>query len=81
MAVCPLGSGALAGNPFSIDRQKIAAELGFERASENSLDAVSDRDFVADMLYVISLSATHLSRLAEDILIYSNRQLRLHRLG
>ena len=72
MAVCPLGSGALAGNPFSIDRQKIAAELGFERASENSLDAVSDRDFVADMLYVISLCATHLSRLAEDILIYSN---------
>ena len=72
MAVCPLGSGALAGNPFAIDRQKIAAELGFNRASENSLDAVSDRDFVADMLYAISLCATHLSRLAEDILIYSN---------
>jgi len=72
MAVCPLGSGALAGNPFAIDRQEIAAELGFDRASENSLDAVSDRDFVADMLYVISLCATHLSRLAEDILIYSN---------
>ena len=72
MAVCPLGSGALAGNPFAIDRQKIAAELGFERASENSLDAVSDRDFVADMLYVIALCATHLSRLAEDILIYSH---------
>ncbi len=72
MAVCPLGSGALAGNPFAIDRQKIAANLGFDRASENSLDAVSDRDFVADMLYVISLCATHLSRLAEDILIYSN---------
>lgn len=72
MAVCPLGSGALTGNPFSIDRHRIAAELGFDRASENSLDAVSDRDFVADMLYVISVSATHLSRLAEDILIYSN---------
>ena len=72
MAVCPLGSGALAGNPFAIDREKIAAELGFDRASENSLDAVSDRDFVADMLYVISLCAAHLSRLAEDILIYSN---------
>lgn len=72
MAVCPLGSGALAGNPFSIDRWKIAANLEFDRASENSLDAVSDRDFVADMLYVISLCATHLSRLAEDILIYSN---------
>ncbi len=72
MADCPLGSGALAGNPFAIDRQEIGAELGFERASENSLDAVSDRDFVADMLYMISLCATHLSRLAEDILIYSN---------
>ena len=72
MAVCPLGSGALAGSPFAIDRQKIAVDLGFDRASENSLDAVSDRDFVADMLYVISLCAMHLSRLAEDILIYSN---------
>ena len=72
MALCPLGSGALAGTPFAIDRQKIAAELGFAGPSENSLDAVSDRDFVADMLYVISLCAVHLSRLAEDILIYSN---------
>ncbi|MYD10965.1 MAG: argininosuccinate lyase [Chloroflexi bacterium] len=72
MAECPLGSGALAGNPFPVDRQQIAADLGFERASENSLDAVSDRDFVADLLYVISLCAIHLSRLAEDILIYSN---------
>ncbi len=72
MAVCPLGSGALAGNPFAIDRQRIAAELGFSSPSENSLDAVSDRDFVADMLYVISVCAMHLSRLAEDMLIYSN---------
>ena len=72
MAECPLGSGALAGNPFPVDRQQIAADLGFERASENSLDAVSDRDFVADLLYAISLCAAHLSRLAEDILIYSN---------
>ena len=72
MAQCPLGSGALAGNPFPVDRQQIAADLGFERASENSLDAVSDRDFVADLLYAASLCAVHLSRLAEDILIYSN---------
>ena len=72
MAVCPLGSGALAGNPFPVDRERIAADLGFDRPSENSLDAVSDRDFVADLLYVISLCAIHLSRLAEDILIYSN---------
>lgn len=72
MAVSPLGAGALAGNPFAIDRQKIADELGFNSYSQNSLDAVSDRDFVADLLYVISLSATHLSRLAEDVIIYSN---------
>ena len=72
MAVCPLGSGALAGTPFAIDRQQIAADLGFDLPSANSLDAVSDRDFVADLLYVIAICAAHLSRLAEDILIYSN---------
>jgi len=72
MAVCPLGSGALAGSPFAVDRRRIAAELGFDRPSANSLDAVSDRDFVADMLYAICLCAAHLSRMAEDILIYSN---------
>ncbi len=71
-ATCPLGSGALAGTPFAIDRDWIAAELGFEKASENSLDAVSDRDFVADMLYAIAVCAIHLSRLAEDVLLYSN---------
>ena len=72
MAVCPLGAGALAGTPLSIDRQALAKSLGFERASENSLDAVSDRDFVADLLFACALCAAHLSRLAEDILIYSN---------
>ena len=72
MTECPLGSGALAGNPFPLDRHKIASELGFDRPSANSLDAVSDRDFVADLLYGISLCAIHLSRLAEDILLYSN---------
>ena len=72
MAACPLGSGALAGTPFASDREQIAEDLGFDSPSENSLDAVSDRDFVADMLYVLSICAIHLSRLAEDILIYSN---------
>jgi len=72
MSVCPLGAGALAGNPFPIDRAQLASDLGFTRPSENSLDAVSDRDFVADLLYAIALCATHLSRLAEDILLYSN---------
>lgn len=72
MAVCPLGAGALAGTPLSIDRHALADALGFKRPSENSLDAVSDRDFVADLLYACALCAAHLSRLAEDILIYSN---------
>ena len=72
MAICPLGAGALAGNPFGLDREQIAADLGFIAPSENSLDAVSDRDFVADLLYGIALCAIHLSRLAEDVLLYSN---------
>ena len=72
MAICPLGAGALAGNPFALDRDQIAADLGFAAPSENSLDAVSDRDFVADLLYGIALCATHMSRLAEDVLLYSN---------
>lgn len=72
MSICPLGSGALAGNPFGLDRQQIAADLGFDAPSQNSLDAVSDRDFVSDLLYAIALCGCHLSRLAEDILIYSN---------
>ena len=71
-AVCPLGAGALAGTPLDIDRFALAEQLGFQRPSENSLDAVSDRDFVADLLYCCALCAAHLSRLAEDILIYSN---------
>ncbi len=72
MAVSPLGAGALAGSPLAIDREALAESLGFTRASENSLDAVSDRDFVVDLLYANALCAVHLSRLAEDILLYSN---------
>ncbi len=70
-AVLPLGAGALAGNPFGIDRQFLADELGFERVSENSLDAVSDRDFIAEFLFAAALIAVHLSRLAEDFVYYS----------
>lgn len=70
-AVLPLGSGALAGNPFGIDRAALAEALGFERPSENSLDAVSDRDFVAEFLFAASLVQVHLSRLAEDLILYS----------
>jgi argininosuccinate lyase len=70
--VLPLGSGALAGTPLEINRTELAEQLGFAFSSENSLDAVSDRDFVADTLYALSMLGIHLSRLAEDLIIYSN---------
>jgi len=69
---CPLGSGALAGTPYPIDRNALAVALGFRAASINSLDAVADRDFVADFLHTVALLLAHLSRLAEDLIIYSN---------
>ncbi len=72
--VMPLGSGALAGNPFAIDRAALAAALGFESVSQNSLDAVSDRDFVAELLFDCALLGVHLSRLAEDLVIYSSAE-------
>lgn len=71
VAVMPLGAGALAGNPFGVDRDFLARELGFARPSENSLDAVSDRDFIAEYLFAASLLQLHLSRLAEDFVFYS----------
>ncbi len=71
-AVSPLGSGALAGNPFPIDRAKIAEELGMLSVSMNSLDAVSDRDFIAEFLFALSLIAVHISHFAEDIILFSN---------
>ena len=70
--VSPLGSGALAGNPFPIDRNAIASELGFHAVTQNSLDAVSDRDFILEFLFVATTIGLHLSRLAEDIIIYSS---------
>ncbi len=70
--VSPLGSGALAGTPFEINRAYLAGLLGFEGVSENSLDAVSDRDYVADALFTVSLIGIHLSRLAEDLIMFSN---------
>ena len=72
--VLPLGSGALAGCPFSIDRQALAAELGFSAISLNSMDAVSDRDFVAELLFWAALVGVHLSRLAEDLILWSSRE-------
>lgn len=68
----PLGAGALAGNPFGVDRQQIADDLGMRGIMLNSLDAVSDRDFVAEFLFIGTLLSIHISRLAEDLIIYSN---------
>jgi len=71
----PLGSGALAGNPFGIDRAALAAELGFTGGvCPNSMDAVSDRDYVAETQFWASLCAVHLSRFSEDLIIYSSLQ-------
>jgi argininosuccinate lyase len=66
-----MGSGALAGCAFAIDRQAIARELGFRRITENSLDAVSDRDFALEYLFALSVLATHFSRLAEDVILFA----------
>ena len=71
---CPMGSGALAGNSFRIDRELIARELGFSRITANSLDAVSDRDFALDYLFALTGIATHLSRLAEDFVLFSSQE-------
>jgi argininosuccinate lyase len=71
---CPMGSGALAGNSFAIDRNAIAQELGFSRITGNSLDAVSDRDFALDYLYALTGIATHLSRLAEDFVLFASQE-------
>jgi argininosuccinate lyase len=70
----PLGSGALAGTGFAIDREAVAKRLGFEGVSENSLDGVSDRDFVIEFIGAASLIMVHLSRLAEDFIIYSTSE-------
>ena len=69
---CPLGSGALAGTPLKVDRERLAHSLGFARATANSLDAVSDRDFAAEYLFAVSLLLTHLSRMAEDLIFMTS---------
>jgi len=70
----PLGSGALAGTSFPIDREMTANELGFSGVSRNSMDAVSDRDFVAEFLFATALCQVHLSRLAEEIILWSSTE-------
>mmetsp|Transcript_2445 Transcript_2445/g.6262 ORF Transcript_2445/g.6262 Transcript_2445/m.6262 type:complete len:516 (-) Transcript_2445:347-1894(-) len=75
IATLPLGSGALAGNPFGVDRQFIAKELGMEGGvCPNSMDAVSDRDYVLEVVFFSAVLLTHLSRWAEDLIIYSSGQ-------
>jgi argininosuccinate lyase len=71
---CPMGSGALAGNSFGVDRDAVARELGFSRMTANSLDAVSDRDFALEYLFALAGIATHLSRLAEDFVIFASQE-------
>lgn len=70
----PLGAAALAGTSFPIDRQRTAAQLGFDRPMRNSLDAVSARDFAQEYLAAAAIAATHLSRLAEELVIWSSAQ-------
>ncbi|WED22059.1 argininosuccinate lyase [Vibrio sp. JC009] len=69
---CPLGSGALAGTAYPMDREELAHNLGFRRATRNSLDSVSDRDHVMELMSVASISMLHLSRLAEDMIFYNS---------
>ena len=72
--VLPLGSGALAGVPYPFDREFLASELGFEQVSANSMDAVSDRDFVIEYVAAASVCMMHFSRMAEEIVLWSSRE-------
>jgi argininosuccinate lyase len=71
---CPMGSGALAGCALAINRDALAQELGFSRPTANSLDAASDRDFALDYLYALAVTATHISRLAEDFVLFTSQE-------
>ncbi|MEM7755943.1 MAG: argininosuccinate lyase, partial [Planctomycetota bacterium] len=79
--VCPLGCAALAGTAFEIDRDALAAALGFSGASTNSLDSVSDRDFVIETLSALSLAGVHLSRFGEELVVYASAEFGLVRMG
>lgn len=74
ISVLPLGSAALAGNPYSLDRELLQRELGFQTIGENSMHAVADRDFIVEWLQWASLCMIHMSRLAEDLIIYSSAE-------
>jgi len=81
MNECPLGAAALAGTSFPIDRTMTAEMLGFDRPAANSLDAVSDRDFALEFLSAAAICAVHLSRLAEELVIWSSAQFRFVRMS
>lgn len=72
--VMPLGSGALAGSTIILDREFVARELDFDGVTQNSMDAVSDRDFVAELLFTIALQGVHLSRLSEDVILWASAE-------
>jgi argininosuccinate lyase len=72
--VSPLGSGALAGSTINLDRRAIAAELGFDGVTANSMDAIADRDYIAELLFAISLCGVHLSRLSEDLILWCSAE-------
>jgi argininosuccinate lyase len=73
-AVCPLGAGALAGSSLPLDPAAVAAELGFTAPAANSMDAVADRDFVAEFLFVAALAGVHLSRLGEEVVLWTSQE-------
>jgi argininosuccinate lyase len=75
-SVSPLGAGALAGSTLRLDPEATARELGFDRAAANSIDAVSDRDFAAEFLFVAAMIGIHLSRLGEEVVLWSSREFR-----
>lgn len=80
-SVLPLGSGAVAGCAFPVSRVLLQGSLGFASASRNSMDAVSDRDFVAELLFACSMLATHLSRLAEDLILFGSSEFAFVQFG
>jgi argininosuccinate lyase len=79
--VMPLGSGALAGSAFALDREAVAQDLSFEGITRNSMDVSADRDFALDYLYAASVAMLHLSRLAEDWILYSSEEFGWMELG
>ena len=79
--VLPLGSGAIAGSAFAVPREEIRETLGFERISPNSIDAVGDRDFIAEVLFALTVLATHLSRVGEDLILFGSSEFGFVRFG